>query len=152
MTRSALRSVLLASVFPLATFAAVRIWLISRIETYGPKDWHLRFVTDVAIHSLRLKVGFDAIVLLLAGFAIWVVCSVRRETGAVGIAVGATLISVACSVSVVYYPALILSGRLGSIFSTTLSQTLAAWAVVTTVLVATSFLLWAAARVRRIRR
>jgi hypothetical protein len=113
------------------SFAVVRIVLIQNVRNYfeqssGPVDEQvLRIATDVEIHQLHLKVGYDLIALPLLGIGAFVVARRRGWSEAFVIAAGATILTSLLSLAMAYYPSLILSGRIGSPFQSYVTQNVA---------------------------
>jgi hypothetical protein len=97
-----------------------------------------RNVTDVEIHSLQIRLGWDLAVLLLLAIIVVFVQLRRRRQIMVPVA-GSLLLSAMLAVSMVYYPALSLSGRVNSPFigvNRSLHESIAFAAIATAILAA----------------
>ena len=127
-----------------AAWAAMRVMLSIYLQSNGSHtEALLRIVSDVEIHSLRFKWGWDFAAFAFFAAVAATVQKVRRRHIVIP-AVVATLLAGALSIAMVLYPALTLSGRLSSPFTgvaRSLNETKAFAATVTLALVTSALLL-----------
>lgn len=116
----------LSTALVLSVWAMLRIALIRYIRS-NPHydDALLMVVTDVEIHSLQPRLGYDLLAIpLFALFAFFVFRGSRLRESIAAYAV-TSAIALMLAVGMACYPAGILGGHLGSRFSTSLSQSVA---------------------------
>lgn len=132
-----------------ASWAMARIALSMYMRTdinYG--DVLLSIVSDVEIHSLHFRWGWDFAALLFSAAIVAIVQTVRRRRVLVPTTVSAALAGV-LSFGMVMYPALTLSGRMSSPFTgvdRSVNESVAFAVVATVVLVGVMTLLALAQR------
>jgi hypothetical protein len=123
MSRHALTILIVALIF-FSGWSVVRMYLVYRIESDASYPERIPRMTDVEIHSLSLKVGRDFETLVAVGVSVSLIAFLVRRRHAGDVLFGASMAS-ALALGMAYYPALVLSGRLGSPLRTVFSQSAA---------------------------
>jgi hypothetical protein len=127
-----------------AAWAAARIALaIYMRRDVNYLDALVGIASDVEIHSLRFRWGWDLAVFVLFAAAVAVVQKLRRQAVLVS-TISSTLLAAGLSIGMVVYPALTLSGRMSSPFTgvdRSINESIAFAVVVTLTLVSVVVLL-----------